>query len=82
MAEMLKCPICGEYKIFVGVHDDEGNYHGEIGCEYEHDSWSGLSYALHHIGWGECILCTDGCNEAMGGILFDTMKDAVEALRQ
>ena len=23
------------------------------------EPWSGLSYALHHKGWGDCLLCTD-----------------------
>ena len=48
MDELCQCPYCGLDKIFVGVHDDEGNYHGRVGCEYEKSPWSGLSYALHH----------------------------------
>ena len=56
----MECPICKKKALFVGVHDDEGNYHGLVGCEYENDPWSGLSYALHHEGWGDCPLCTDG----------------------
>ena len=75
-ATMYKCPFCGEDKLHIGVHDDEGNYHGELGCAYESDPWSGLSYGIHHDGWGECILCTDGVNETMGGILFDTPQEA------
>lgn len=71
------CPFCGERKVFVGVHDDEGNYHGPLGCEYEQEPWSGLSYALHHEGWGECILCTDGENQVMGGALYDSAEDAL-----
>ena len=27
-------------------------------------------------GWRECILCTDGENQTMGGVLFDTAKEA------
>lgn len=77
---LMKCPFCGKNAIFVGVHDDEGNYKGEVGCEYESDPWSGLSYGMHHDGWGECILCTDGENEVMGGCLFDTAVEAVQAL--
>lgn len=76
------CPFCGERKVFVGVHDDEGNYHGPLGCEYEQDPWSGLSYALHHEGWGDCILCTDGENQVMGGILYDSADEAISDLRQ
>lgn len=48
----MECPICKKKVLFVGVHDDEGNYNGLVGCEYENDQWSGLSYALHHEGWG------------------------------
>lgn len=59
--------------------DDEGNFHGHLGCEYEQDPWSGLSYDLHHEGWGKCILCTDGDNQSMGGALFDTAEDAIKA---
>lgn len=72
----LTCPFCQQDKIFIGVHDAEGNYHGELCCEYEADPWSGLCYGLHHEGWGECIMCTDGKNEAMGGMLFDTADKA------
>ena len=78
MVELKPCPFCGRKDaVTISVCDDEGNYHGEIGCDYEQDPWSGLSYALAHEGWGRCILCTD--NEPMGGILFDTAEDAAEA---
>ena len=76
----MECPICKKKVLFVGVHDDEGNYHGLVGCEYENDPWSGLSYALHHEGWGDCLLCTDGAYSTMGGMLFDTAEDAISAL--
>ena len=82
MAEPKQCPFCGHDKIFVGVHDDEGNYHGRVGCDYEKDPWSGLSYALHHDGWGECIMCTDGAYGVMGGVLFDTPEEAIDALNR
>lgn len=78
MKDLKICPFCKEKKVFIGVHDDEGNYHGRIGCEYEKAPWSGLSYALHHEGWGECILCTDGAETSMGGVLFDTAEEAAE----
>lgn len=78
MYELKPCPFCGEHKVFIGVHDDEGNYHGQLGCEYESDPWSGLSYALHHAGWGGCILCSDGANGVMGGVLFDTAEEAAD----
>lgn len=74
--ELLPCPWCRKHAIFIGVHDDEGNYHGRRGCDYERKPWSGLSYALHHEGWGNCILSTDGENQTMGGVLFDTAKAA------
>lgn len=76
----MECPICKKKVLFVGVHDDEGNYHGLVGCEYENDPWSGLSYALHHEGWGDCPLCTDGAYSTMGGMLFDTAEEAISAL--
>lgn len=78
----MECPICKKKVLFVGVHDDEGNYHGLVGCEYENDPWSGLSYALHHEGWGDCPLCTDGAECTMGGMLFDTAAEAISALSQ
>ena len=80
MDENMECPICKKKVVFVGVHDDEGNCHGPVGCEYENDPWSGLSYALHHDGWGDCPLCTDGAYSTMGGMLFDTAEDAISAL--
>ena len=80
MDENMECPICKKKVVFVGVHDDEGNYHGPVGCEYENDPWSGLSYALHHEGWGDCPLCTDGAYSTMGGKLFDTAEEAINAL--
>lgn len=78
-AELKPCPFCkGKHSVFIGVHDDEGNYHGELGCSYEDDPWSGISYAIHHEGWGSCLLCTDGGEEVLGGMLFDTAEEAAE----
>ena len=76
--KLKKCPFCKKNAVFVGVHDDEGNYHGNLGCEYEQNPWSGLSYALHHEGWGDCILCTDDTEQTMGGVLFDTAEEAIK----
>ena len=76
---LKECPFCKKSAVFVGVHDDEGNYHGNLGCEYEQNPWSGLSYALHHEGWGDCILCTDDAEQTMGGVLFDTAEEAIQA---
>ena len=78
MAELKPCPFCKKKAVYIAVHDDEGNYHGEIGCEYEKKPWSGLSYALHHEGWGDCILCSDDDELVMGGVLFDTAEEAAE----
>ena len=80
LSRKMECPICKKKAVFVGVHDDEGNYHGLMGCEYENAPWSGLSYALHHEGWGDCPLCTDGAESTMGGMLFDTAEEAISAL--
>lgn len=74
--ELKDCPFCHKPAVFVGVHDNEGNYKGVPGCEYESDPWSGLSYGLHHKGWGKCVLCTYGEAEVMGGVLFDTAEQA------
>ena len=77
-----KCPFCGR-RLVIGVHDDEGNFKGELGSdrgnEYENDPWSGLSYGLHHLGWGECLLCTDDYEHPMGGMLFDKPEDVAKA---
>ena len=80
LSRKMECPICKKKAVFVGVHDDEGNYHGLMGCEYENAPWSGLSYALHHEGWGDCPLCTDDAESTMGGMLFDTAEEAISAL--
>lgn len=79
MDKLKPCPFCKKKSVFIGVHDDEGNFHGLPGCEYESDHWSGLSYALHHDGWRECILCSDGEEQVMGGVLFDTEEEAIDA---
>lgn len=72
------CPYCKKEAVSIGVHDNEGNYKGEPGCEYESHPWSGLCYGLHHWdGFGECIFCSD--DHVMGGILFDTAEEAAEA---
>ena len=76
--ELKPCPFCKKKAVYIAVHDNEGNHKGEPGCKYEQNPWSGLSYALHHEGWGDCILCTDGDNEVMGGVLFDTAEEAAE----
>lgn len=76
--KLKPCPWCEKNAVHVAVCDDEGNYHGELGCDYEKKSWSGLSYALYHDGWGDCILCTDDANSFLGGVLFDTAEEAVE----
>lgn len=78
--ELKPCPFCRRIDaVFIGVHDDEGNYHGELGCDYESNPWSGLSYGLHHEDWGTCLLCTDGYENVMGGMLFDAAEEAAEA---
>ena len=79
MDELKPCPFCNQKKAYIAVHDDEGNYQGLPGGEYEAHPWSGLSYALHHDGWGECILCTDGEWGTMAGVLFDTPEEAAKA---
>ena len=79
MHKKIDCPICKKKVLFVGVHDDEGNYHGwlDVNMKTTHER---LSYALHHEGWGDCPMCTDGAYSTMGGMLFDTAEDAISAL--
>lgn len=78
MTDLEPCPFGADHKVWIAVHDDEGNYKGEPGCDYESDPWSGLSYGLHHEGWGTCPLCTDDDYASMGGMLFDTPEEAAE----
>ena len=73
------CPFCGQKAIFIGVHDNEGNYEGRPGCEYELDPCNGLSYAIHHDGLGDCILCTDGHDMPLGHF-FDTAEEVFQAI--
>ena len=72
---LLPCPCCGKNVISIGVHDNEGNYRGELGCEYENNPWSGKTYGLRHEGWGDCILCTNG--GLLGDALFETAEEAM-----
>ena len=78
MTELKPCPFGADHKVWIAVHDDEGNYHGPIGCEYESDPWSGLKYALHHEDVDNGLLGTDGDYEAMSGVLFETPAEAEE----
>lgn len=77
--QLRLCPFCRKPAVFIGVHDYEGNYHGRLGCEYESDPWSGLSYALHHEGTTGCLLCSNGANEIMSHMLYDTAEEAANA---
>ena len=80
--ERISCPFCNKNAIFVGIHDDEGNYHGEVGCSYEAKPYSGLFYALHHEGWGDCVLCTSAEDTTMGGMLFLSAEAAIATLNK
>lgn len=72
------CPCCKKDAVFISVYDDEGNWHGELGCEYQSNPWSGLSFGIEHPeGWGECLLCSE--DDPMGGILFETEEAARKA---
>ena len=74
------CPFCGQKALFIGVHDDEANCKGHLGCEYELDPWSGLYYGIRHDGWGDCILCADDDDLPLGGCFFDTAEEAFQAI--
>lgn len=76
----IRCPLCNEDCITIAVHDYEGNFHGLVGCEYEKNPWSGLTYGLCHSGWSSCLLCTDGFQSMMGGKLYDTLDEAIADL--
>ena len=65
--ELKPCMFCKQ-PVRIVVCDDEGNIHGERGCEYERTPWSGLRYGITHDGWGECFASSDG--NVMGGVLF------------
>lgn len=69
------CPFCNK-PVRIVVCDDEGNIHGDIGCNYEKTPWSGLQYGIAHDGWGECFASSDG--DVLGGILFNDVKSLVE----
>ena len=43
MHKKMECPICKREVLFVGIPDDEGNFRGLVGCEYENGPWSGVS---------------------------------------
>ena len=74
------CPFCGQKALFISVHDDEANYKGRLGCEYESDPWGGLSYGIRHDGWGGCILCADDDDLPLGGNFFNTAEEAFQAI--
>ena len=67
MDELKPCPFCKQ-AVRIVVCDDEGNIHGDRGCEYEKNPWSGLQYGIAHDGYGECFAAQDG--DVVGGILF------------
>lgn len=54
MTELKPCPWQKENepcKLEIAVLDDEGNYYGEPGCDYEQDPFSGGPwYTLDHSG--------------------------------
>ena len=72
--KLRECPFCHQKVVYIAVHDSEGNYHGELGCDYEHEPWSGLSYALHHNP-SDCLLYSE---DSIGYLLFDTEKEAAD----
>lgn len=78
MTALKPCPFANGGETRVVVCDDEGNIHGDLGCEYEQDPWSGLSYGLIHIHeHGNCLIQQE--YELLGGFTFDTAEEAIEA---
>ena len=78
MTELKPCPFAEGGETRVVVCDDEGNIHGDLGCEYEQDPWSGLSYGLVHIHEDDnCLIQQE--YELLGGFTFDTAEEAIEA---
>lgn len=75
MCELKPCPWETENetcKLEIIVTDDEGNWHGNPGCEYESDPWSGGPwYQIDHKG--DCP-----CGEFSFG-RFSSLEELIEA---
>ena len=67
----------------IGIFDDEGNVHNEIG--YETDPWSGLAYGIVHDDTNAndedfvCPIATSEIGFPIGRFLYDTKAEAIEA---
>lgn len=77
-AQLKPCPFCGTKNLSIGVFDEECNYHGELGCDYQNDPYSGLSFGIIH-GETDCILEQFRDNVAVGTWCYNTVEDAVAA---
>ena len=82
MEELKPCPFCGGIPD-IGIFDDEGNVHNEIG--YEEDPWSGLTYGIVHDEANadnedfDCPIATPEIGFPIGSFLYDTRDEAIEA---
>lgn len=76
--QLKPCPFCGTKNLSIGVYDEECNYHGELGCDYQNAPYSGLSFGIIHDKT-DCILKQVSDNETVGDWYYDTVEEAVAA---
>ena len=77
MDELKPCPFVGGGDTRLIVCDSEGNIRGNVGCDYESDPYSGLTYGLIHTHeHGDCPIQGE---ELLGGWLYDTKEEAILA---
>lgn len=79
MVKLNKCPFCGHEAVSISVYDVDEKWKGSLGCDFEKDPDYGIAlYALHHEEWMSCILRCDDQEEALGGLFFNSAKEAEE----
>ena len=82
MDNLKPCPFCGGIPD-IGVFDDEGNRHPELG--YEEEPWSGLTSGIIHDDTNsndedfDCPIAVSDIGEPIGRFLYDTKEEAIEA---
>ena len=79
--QLKPCPFCGTKNLSIGVYDEECNYHGELGCDYQNEPYSGLSFGIVHSKT-DCILEQSSDNETICGWHYDTVDELVAAWNQ